>query len=165
MALKQGSPGQAIAPSFFYALQLGDPGGATYSYNIAKCVGIRLGIGDRVPIEPGNKMGPTLRGVKALIAQDPNAYWDPGSQTVANSLYGQSPRIVLLPVFHTEYYEDGRQTGRLDVEIVNIIGFFLEQVTAQSVEGYFMMVAGDYSGGNSTVTENSSFAKTIRLVQ
>jgi hypothetical protein len=172
MVLKEGSPGQAISPSFFYSLQLGDPGGAAYRYNIANCVGVNLGIGDRVPVEPGAMMGPTVQGVEDLIAQDPNAYWDPVSQTVAGSCaastcpqYGRSPRVVLRPVFDTEDFEDGRQTGRLDVEIVNILGFFLEDVLAGNVEGYFMQVRGSYSASNGDVTQDSSFAKTIALVR
>ena len=110
-------------------------------------------------------MGPTVQGAAALIAQDRNAYWNPGSKTVTSSFYGQSPRIVLLPVIHTELFEDSRQTGRLEVEIVNILAFFLETVTAGGVEGYFMVAGADYSAGDGSVIAPSSFAKAIRLVQ
>lgn len=165
MVLKQGAPGESLSPSFFSALAFGGVGGANYRFNIENCVGIDVSIGDTIPLEPGNKMGPTVQGAAALIAQDRNAYWNPGSKTVTSSFYGQSPRIVLLPVIHTELFEDSRQTGRLEVEIVNILAFFLETVTAGGVEGYFMVAGADYSAGDGSVIAPSSFAKAIRLVQ
>ena len=37
--------------------------------------------------------------MRDLIAQDPNAEWDPITQSVINSAFSISPRIVLIPMY------------------------------------------------------------------
>ena len=86
LVLKAAGPQMTIAPGFFFPIRLAEPdgdggteygsGGADYRYNIANCNGVPTAIGDYVPNEPGNMVGPTQQGMQDLFDQDPNAYWD-----------------------------------------------------------------------------------------
>jgi hypothetical protein len=120
-------------------------------------------------------IGPTIQGVRDLIALDPSATWDPVSETVADSCtqqspstcpaYVRSPRIVVVPVFDTGAYEDGRQTGRLVVRVVNILGFFIDRVQGNDILGYLVTASGLVGGGNGNLNDDSAFTKAIVLVR
>ena len=59
---------------------------------------VRAVKGDPLTQEPGDMMGPTVKGAADLIAQDPSAYWDTSCSCVKGSAYGQhSPRIFPIP--------------------------------------------------------------------
>lgn len=121
LVIKPGEPQDATSPGWFYPLQLTGPGGQEYRDNIGGCAGVVWGVGDEIPVEPGNMIGPTAQGVNDLMDLDPYARWNPGTQSVVNSCvqespssrpqYAHSPRIVALPVFDTGAYENSRQRG------------------------------------------------------
>jgi hypothetical protein len=173
LLLKSGNPQQATSPGWFYPVQLTEPGGDEYRENIAGCAGVVWGIGDMLPVEPGNMIGPTAQGVRDLIAQDPNARWNPNTRRVEGSCAGtsacpnmsHSPRIVAIPIFDTAAYEDGRQSGRITIRIVNILGFFIEDLVGNDVRGVLVNTPAIVSGGNGTINSQSAFAVTIVLVR
>jgi Flp pilus assembly protein TadG len=171
IVLKAGNPQQATSPGWFYPVQLTEPGGAEYRENIAQCAGVTWGIGDELPVEPGNMIGPTAQGIRDLIALDPNASFNPATGQVEGSCAGiscagpQSPRVVAIPIFNPTEYEDGRQSGRVTLRITNILGFFIAGMQGNDVRGYLMTVPGLYSGNNGTVSNASAFAVTILLVR
>ena len=169
LILKSGNPNQATSPGWFYPLQLTEPGGQEYRDNIANCSGVVWGVGDEIPVEPGNMIGPTIQGVRDLIDLDPSAWWNGATQNVADSCAPYcaptSPRLVMVPVFDTGAYEDGRQTGRLTIQVVNILGFFIDSVQANNVHGYLMSAAGIFSNGNGSLNNQSAFLKNIVLVR
>ena len=45
-----------------------------------------MGFGRSVP-EPGNKVGPTTQGMRRSDRQDPNAYWDNGTNKVVSTMH------------------------------------------------------------------------------
>ena len=143
--LKHGSPQDVIVPSFFYAVDLpplhspeGPPqtGGNNYRWNIANCNTSFIELGDSLQVEPGNMAGPTRQGVGDLIAQDPDAYWDNGSNSVQGSAYGTSPRVIKIAFFDPRYTP---QSGRNYVIVSKLGAFFVEGMGPQSsVVGIFM---------------------------
>lgn len=176
LVLKAGNPAQSIGPGWFFPLQLTQPGGQEYRDNIAGCAGVVWRIGDMIPTEPGNMIGPTMQGVRALIALDPYASWDPVTETLTGSCtqeipsgcpqFFQSPRIVVVPVFDVDAYEEGRQAGRTDLIVVNIMGFFLDDVIGNNIYGRLVSAAGLLeAGGGGVVSLASAFAVQIVLVR
>jgi len=143
--LKHGTPQSAIVPSFFYAVDLpplhspeGPPqtGASNYSWNIGNCNTSFVELGDSLQVEPGNMQGPTRQGVGDLIAQDPDAYWDNGTNTVQGSSYGTSPRVIKIAFFDPRYTP---QSGRSFVIVSKLGAFFVEGLGPQnSVVGVFM---------------------------
>ena len=176
LTLKAGSPSTSIAPGVFYPVRIPrydgiSTGGADYRANIASCNGIPIEIGDTLQTENGNMIGPTRQGVTDLIALDPNATWDPTDNIVVNSCAqssppcaGQSPRIVAIPVFHTDDYYTGKMTGLTTLTVVNILGFFIEDMQGNDVVGYFTETPG-LSTGTSTIAPEASFLTQIQLVR
>lgn len=177
ITLKTPNPNEAMAPGQFHPIDLprvdGGPitGGDKYRENIASCNGLPIEIGDTLTTEPGNMIGPTKQGVEDLIALDPDAEWDPVTKTVVNSCAqaatpcaARSPRIVAIPLFNPEVYEDGRQTGRVDLQIVKILGFFIADMQGNEVIGYLTSAPG-LLVGTEPFDFDSAFLKTVLLVR
>ena len=51
---------------------------------------------------------------------------------------GLSPRLVPIPVFNPDTYDKGRGSGRQDIEIVKLVGFFIMPLDGNDVVGYLM---------------------------
>ena len=86
--------------------------------------------------------GPTAHGLEALIARDPSAYWDTYNNKVVSTMH-PSPRVVAIPLFDPVYYDTGKQNGRnADLKVVNYMGFFIEEMQGNNVQGRITPVAG-----------------------
>ncbi len=165
VTLKPGNPNQAYSASHFYPIALSpNTGAAWYEQNIPGCWPGVAEIGNLIPVEPGNMMGPTVSGTQMLIDMDPTAYWSTSENGVMNSSYHPSPRIVVLPVFDPMHYEEGRQHGRLDIKVANLIGFFIENLQGTDVVGRIVPMTGLIRDGGGAVP-NSAFLRAIRLVE
>jgi len=172
--LKAGNPAQSLTAGWFFPIDLPrlnepDTGGDRYRDNIAGCNGLPVGIGDLIWNEPGDKIGPTRQGVNDLIARDPNSYWDPGSESVkcsTSSCPTPSPRIVPIPVFNPDAYsQQDKTSGKFQIEITNILGFYIERMQGNDVIGYFLTYPGDFNPDNDAVPEEAAFLKQIILVR
>jgi Flp pilus assembly protein TadG len=171
IVLKWGNPQQATSPGWFYPVQLTEPGGDEYRENIGHCAGVTWGIGDLLPVEPGAMIGPTAQGMRDLIALDPTATFNRSTKQIEHSCAGiscpgtQSPRIVAIPIFDPVAYEDGRQSGRVTIKIVNILGFFIDSLQGNDVHGFLMTTPALFNGNNGTVGNPSAFGVSIVLVR
>jgi len=138
--------GENITVSFYFSLALSEVTGADeYRWNIDNCNTSIMHWGDRLLQEPGNMVGPTIQGIEALIARDPNAYWDESTNRVANSAYGgqQSPRTFPIPLYDPPFYDSGKRMGRnADLKVANWIGFFAESVSGNQIYGRIIPIAG-----------------------
>jgi hypothetical protein len=115
------------------------PGGDEYRENIARCNAASIERGDWLQTEPGLMTGPTNQGMRDLIAQDPDATWDDATQSVVNSNFAVSPRIVLIPI------HDPRipiSSGRTDLlQVTKVAAFFMERMVGPAeVRGRFLKV-------------------------
>ena len=166
--------GSNPAPGQYQAIDLppvnrGTPitGADEYRENIANCNPATVWPGDWLQPETGNMVGPTNQGMRDLIAQDPNAYWDDITQSVQGSVFPISPRIVLIPIFDPRIpLNPGRQS---DVQVVKVAAFFMEQMEGNAeVRGKFLKVrqpgepcvAGGGGGGGAV-----SFTYTLSLIR
>ncbi len=163
--LKPGNPHQAINSSHFFPIALpGGTGGSWYQQNIPNCWPGTAAVKDMVPVEPGNMTGPTSHGVADLIAQDQSARWNTTTKQVEYSQFvGLSPRVVVLPVFDPNVYEEGRQHGRMDIKIANFVGFFIEDLQGTSVLGRIVPMTGLVKGAGPV--SPGAFLKALRLVE
>jgi hypothetical protein len=176
IVLKAGNPNQAIAPGWYHPVVINPtegPGGATYRDNIATCDPTVVGPGTVLDVEPGNMIGPTNQGIRDLIAQDPGARWDTslnGGQggiaggCMANGGCGLSPRLVAIPVFNPDAYDEGRASGRVTIEVVKVLGFFIEGMQGQDVIGYLCPYPSAPRTGT-TNTPGAAFIVSIALVR
>jgi Flp pilus assembly protein TadG len=177
VVLKQGGPSTAIGPGVFQPVRIprfdgNSTGGDDYRDNIATCSGIPISIGDSLEAETGNMIGPTSQGVNDLIAQDPNARWDPTTNSVINSCAQSStpcapssPRVVAIPVYNTAVYDTTRRQGLPQFTIVNILGFFIDRMQGNDVVGYFTETPGLTTGAAPSITPQSAFLWQIQLIR
>jgi hypothetical protein len=169
--LKPGNPAQALTAGWFFPIDLPrahgpETGGDRYRENIASCNSLPVHIGDLLWTEPGNMIGPTNQGVSDLIDQDPSAIWN--GTAVVGGLYGvnNSPRIVPIPIFNVEaYHFQDKTSGRFQLQVTNILGFFVEGMQGQDVTGILLPYRAEYTPGGSEVVEDSAFLYSVVLVR
>lgn len=155
-----------------------DTGAALYRDNLASCSGSAVSIGDYLSTETGNMVGPTVQGISALIAQDPNATWNSTTLTIDNTCAPTcapfSPRIIALPLFNPDefQYDTSNTTwpncpgGGSCVHVTNLIGFFVDHIDpSNNVVGYLIRYPGVLTSKPGGVGGPSSFSQVITLVR
>jgi hypothetical protein len=143
-----------------------DAGAAVYRKNICSCNMTSIELHHPYELEPGNMVGPTNQGIKALVDQDQDAYWDPSTGTVRGSVMGDdnwqaSPRVVKLALFSPgQVTKSGMQT----IEFNNFAWFFIEgQANPQApVVGRFI---GRLPGDGESQGPTGSLVRVVRLVE
>jgi hypothetical protein len=188
LTLRPGSPHDTINPGWFQSLDLGvcGNGASCYEWEIANCVNSPYGIGDDIPKKNGSMTMPNNRGTQDLIDLDPNADWDPaangGAGGVVNSCvqnppcpggytYAASPRIVSVPVFDLELYMATGGTGNGTVHVVNILGFFVDDLVPsghgshKDVVGYLINKRERIDPSKGNVPLGASFIKAVWLIR
>ncbi|AMY12267.1 helicase/secretion neighborhood TadE-like protein [Luteitalea pratensis] len=187
--LKVGSPQDTISPGFFLPISIGGTGGNVYQENIEECNPHQFAIGDvlsteeGVEVEPGNMIGPTKHGVDNLIAADTlmngeEAVWKCTDGHVASAnedcagypSTGTSLRIVPLPVFDVQayldekYFGEDKTTGRFNLKITRLVGFFIERMQGNDVIGRVTYYPANGTLGSGTAN-NANFLRKIILVR
>ncbi len=160
LLLKSNNSSKQIESQYF-AIDLPDESGESiegadwYRWNIANCNPYPLGPGDWVWTENGYMDGPTRLGMRDLIDQDPDAYYDEACKCILGSdpKYELSPRIGLIPI------HDPRiplNQGKKQLQITKIAAFFIEEQQGDEVLGRFLKIQavngtvcppGETSGG------------------
>jgi hypothetical protein len=163
---------------------------------------VTVSIGQYLPTETGNMVGPTVQGTQkdqnSLINQDPNASWNTATNAVQNSCApgpcgAFSPRIVPIAMIDMDEYQwrstatdwttswipgagtsPGQPgtpnsfncpTGGACVRIVNILGFFVEQMVGNDVLGRLVMYPGELTTSPTTLDPGASFLKIVQLIR
>lgn len=177
ITLKSGNPAQSIAPGWFFPVVIDGsqpPGGARYRAAIEGCATVPINPGTVLQTEPGNMIGPTQQGVNALIAQDPSASWStaanggrgaPVGGCMAAGTCGRSPRVVAIPVFNVDTYDLGRASGRIDITVTQVLGFWIQGMQGNNVIGYLMNYPTTAITGPALGNGASAFNATVILVR
>ena len=177
VTLKAGGPQTSIAPGVYFPVRIPtytgtSQGGSDYRANIAGCNGIAISIGTTLQSENGNMIGPTSQGVSDLIALDPQADWDPATKSVINSCAQattscapRSPRIVAIPIFDTAVFESTKRQGLPVFTVVNILGFFIDEMQGNDVVGYLCEVPGLTVGAAPALDPRAAFLWNIQLIR
>jgi hypothetical protein len=134
------------APARYYAIDLPPvnrgtaiPGGDAFRQNLATCNPSAVGFGDVLQMETGNMVGPANQGMRDLIAQDPNAYWDSITRAIQGSAFPLSPRIFFLTA-HDPRLPIASGTSTLTVR--RVLAIFMEQMAGNAeVRGRLLRVS------------------------
>ena len=164
-----------ITASFYNPWDLPGSGGASdYRNNIATCNSAVTAIGDDMPPENGNMVGPTKQGMQDLIDLDPGAYWSSSCPTSPQGCVmgidpkygGKSPRVVVIPLYDPVEFALGPAHGKnIVLTTVNYLGFFIEPLTGPGeVKGIITPIGGLLKGGAGAAPPGA-FPRVIRLVQ
>lgn len=141
LLLKAGNPHQAISASEFFEMENAND----YLDSITGCV-ITKGIGDSISFLPGNRVGPTNKGVDILTAD--------------------GPVTVVIAMFSPADFEASRQHGKFDLHIVNMLGFRIEGRKGNAVYGTIVGAPGEIlPGAGPPVGGTGALVKVIRLVR
>ena len=155
-----------IAPSMYNAWdQPGSEGADDYREAVAGCNPNLVSMGQLLNPKPGNMSGPTTQGAEDAMLRDPNAHWDTGCQCVRGSAFGVSPRIRVVPLYNPARYAQSKRSGNAnpEFEVVNYLGFFIEDITAGEIRGRITPITGTLSNtGNPPI---NAFASAILLVK
>jgi hypothetical protein len=139
-------------------------GAARYRQNICACNASVVDLDTEYMIEPGNMVGPTYQGIRTLIDQDPDAYWDDRSNTLVSQYGIDSPRVVTVALFDpSEISRPGRQHIRFN----NFARIFIEEQASMQdpVTGRLLYyVPGVGSAGRSGAT-TGSLVRTLQLIR
>jgi hypothetical protein len=142
----------------------GDSGASAYRNNICNCNSHAISIGDDVPLELGNMVGPTSQGVEELIRMDPTAYWNTTSHRVESDMGMSSPRVVKMALIRPDQIE---KSGMQSVTIINFGKFFIEGIQGsgqnERVVGRFLYYVDGMDVGHGN--ETSPLVKVLRLVE
>jgi hypothetical protein len=142
------------------------PGG-TFSENLDTCNGLPVRIEQTLALDGSGTLAQVLAAATARVAADAAATWNTTTLRIAGSCAASSPpcaamspRLVALPVFDVEHYEDTRRaTGTPEIRIVNFVGLFIRQVTAGAVLGNLATYPGDVVVGAPAVPYIASFLR------
>lgn len=161
--------GNNIAPSFYYSWSMpgggGDIGGDYYRENIMYCNQSMIDTGYAMTQEPGDKMGETVQGIDALIAQDLTAYWDDDDEKVVSPL-GRSPRVFPIPLFDPDAFQLGKQNGRnATLVVAGWIGFFVEGRTGNNVYGRILPLLGVIDPNAGPAPEGGAVPRAVQLIE
>jgi hypothetical protein len=167
IVLKDGTGQNSASSSWYNPWDInGNTGANYYSNSISGCNTTVLQPYDMMLPETGNMVGPTKQGVAALVAQDPNAYWDTSCQCVKGSAFNLSPRIRPVPLYDPTVFAAGKANGKSNpqLRVVGFLGFFIESInTNADITGRITPVLGKIILGGSQVT--SGFAQVVMLVK
>ena len=180
----QQNGGGLVGPGWVYPVRLDEdaPGGNVYMNDIQRCSGKIVQIGDMLRNETGIMIGPTMHGVDPLLAADRDAQWvdpdGPGGEPgeIVNSCMntqscsgpyapsaGISPRVFVIPVFSPAAY--GQNPGAAYLEVVNILGFFLQQRQGNEIRGVLIPFQGLLATGGNPNQQNAAFSYTVTLIR
>ncbi len=129
---------QPVRRSAFAAVRIGD---GDFAGSLTACNPQRVYIGDLVPLEPAQPDWSVIaNAVDELNGLDGGATWDPvslrmrGGCATDGACGSRSPRLVLVPMFDPDLYDQTRagapQCGGLPcIRIVNFAGMFLDSTS------------------------------------
>lgn len=166
VAMTPADPLLPIAGSQFVPVEIPRAGGGDFSDNLESCNGQPISIGTVLARDPAGTLAAVRAAAQARIAMDAAATWNNAALRIQNSCAGaeppcaaMSPRLVLLPLFDVERYEESRLLGAAEIEIVNFLGFFIREVTATEVVGNASTYPGQIDPDQPFVTYQSSFLR------
>lgn len=157
--------GNNIEPTFYYSWKMpGDIGGDYYRDNIANCNPTVIPVGVTMTQEPGAMEGPTIDGLRDLVAKDPTAHWDDYQKKVISD-FGQSPRVFPIPLYDPDLYQNGKQNGRTATLVSrNWLGFFVEGFNGNEVYGRLVPITGVIDT-SLPLAPDGVYPRAIRLVR
>jgi hypothetical protein len=165
-------PWLEIDRAHFVAVQI--PGGV-FDANLTSCHETPLRIGDLLVPETAATWAQIDAAAGTLRARDAGATWNEGTRRIQGSCAGEltctphtliSPRLVVLPMFDADLYDATRGPGSTpQIRIVNFVGFFIDSVLADGIQGYLSLYPGSVHTGFPTVAYQWALLRTAVLTR
>jgi hypothetical protein len=146
--------------------------------SIEGCNGIPIGVGTGESVTPltGSAIGSVLTAANNLLSRDPSASWNPTTKSIQNSCAMStppcaafSPRLIGLPVFDVSEYDRTRWPGStLNLRIVNVIGFFIDEVVGgpdPEIRGHVTWYPGLINANAPSIAYTATFLRTAVLMR
>jgi hypothetical protein len=177
LPVSDGAPITQLGADQLISIDLARAGGhedAVYRYreNLESCSGEALAIGGTVASVYAHRAFYTVLPLMDLIASDAGASWDESAQAVRGSAFAVSPRLITIAVIDPDHYsQQDRSSGvaRPTLQIRNLAGFFVEQVTEGAgevlVRGRLARTAGMFTAEAPAIADEASFLRTVALVR
>jgi hypothetical protein len=173
IVLSEAVANEAPIPWTYHAVQIpGSRHGNNFRSNVEHCAGATVTIGDSLPLNPGGTGGLTEVAIRELIDSDPSARWNAVTNDIdgscaesASPCAAMSPRIIAVPLFDPGEFADDRRTGVTSVVVRNIVGVFIDSVSATTVTGYLVRHPGFIQSTAPTVIEASTFLRAVVLIE
>lgn len=165
-----GIPSLQQEPGHFFALAMDATGASVYRDTIVNGSRTPFSVGDSIPLEPGDMVGPTRQGVRELIQADPDSAWNAAEGVPESTFYHagdgswmKSPRVVRIPIYDPEV---ALNQGRSAMTIASFAGFWIESVGTQgTVIGRYVRLPASPEAGPAAGTATGPVLKTLRLVE
>jgi hypothetical protein len=137
LSLAAANPAAAQSPDEYWVVALpplwSDPApltGETWLRKwVSECAPYGVSAGDSLLLEPGRLFSALLEELDNLIAADPDAHWDEGTQSVEGSAFETSPRLVAVAAYDPTLPP---AASRNFVRVGQIAIIFLESTAASS---------------------------------
>jgi hypothetical protein len=72
---------------------------------------------------------------------------------------------VAVPIYDTATYDTTRRQGLPTFTVVNILGFFIDDMQGNDVIGYLTEAPGLVRGANPTIDPSTAFLFSIQLIR
>lgn len=158
-------------PGHFFALDYGASGADGYREAIRTDSTFPVSIGQAVPLETGNMVGPTIQGVEDLIQADAGSQWNSAANLPESDAYGStdsqwmaSPRVVRIPIYDPE---TALVNGKSEMVVAAYAGFWIESVDHHlgTVIGRFVPNRAIGNIGPNNGPAGGPALKVLRLVE
>ncbi|MBE0607691.1 MAG: Tad domain-containing protein [Deltaproteobacteria bacterium] len=159
----------------FFGLALDGTGSTVYRDTIENGSNTPVNIGDAIPLEPGNMVGPTRQGTQVLMDADRNSTWNEGKNLPESNVYRitpqtgekpwmDSPRVIRIPIYDPEA---ALTNGRTDVVIAGFAGFWVESIDPHqaTVVGRYVQMPALGEAGPMKGTTSGPVLRVLRLVE
>lgn len=166
-----GLPSLQQEPGHFFALDLDGSGGSGYRDAIEGESPYTVSLGDSIPLETGNMVGPTVQGATTLVDADPASQWN-ASATLPESdrfhaddgSWMNSPRVIRIPVYDPEV---ALSNGKTSMVVAGFAGFWIESIEHHqgTVIGRYIPMKAFGRAGPSAGPTSGPVLKTLRLVE
>jgi Flp pilus assembly protein TadG len=144
--------------------------GGGFDSNLTSCNGIVMHIGDTLALDTGSTDTQVRDAARARYDADLAAHYntttlriDGGCSVATVGHCPLSPRLVVVPLFDVERYEDTRwmNNGRPVIRITNFAGLFIENPSMASVQipGHLTTYPGRFDPTRPAVTLDNAFLR------
>ncbi|HWC06102.1 MAG TPA: pilus assembly protein TadG-related protein [Gemmatimonadota bacterium] len=172
--IAEGDPDETVVSGWYFPWDIPQPpggvcsggpggqGGSCYEWSISHCHPQIIQLGAVYKVENGRMVGPMNKGINDLIAQDPDAVWDPSTNTVTGSVSSNwegSPRIVVVPFYDPTLFPLG--PGKEDIVFNNFGEIFIEGKVGNDIVGRFMGYAVGVGGDPGPTVPGLQFVQIV----
>jgi len=166
-----GLPSLQQEPGHFFALDLDASGASGYRDAIEGESNYPVSLGDSIPLETGNMVGPTVQGTQTLLDADSTSQWNAAASLPESDRFHaddgswmNSPRVIRIPVYDPEV---ALSNGKSSMVVAGFAGFWIESIEHHqgTVIGRYIPMKAFGQAGPAPGPTAGPVLRTLRLVE